>query len=113
MLEVGKEVLEALGYRVLTSRNGREALRVYNERKDEVNLIVTDMTMPEMGGLQLVQALQMRGSPVKIVVLSGYPLDEGWQGVWGDNVVAWVSKPLRVNEIAEVIKRALKGEAKT
>jgi signal transduction histidine kinase/ActR/RegA family two-component response regulator len=112
VLQVAREVLETLGYRVLTAQNGREALRVYNERKDEVDLIITDMTMPEMGGLQLVQALQMRGSQVRVVVLSGYPFVEGWQTVWGDNVVAWVSKPLRVNEIAEVVKRALTGEAK-
>jgi CheY-like chemotaxis protein len=111
VLQVGKEVLETLGYRVITAHNGREALRVYNERKGEVELIITDMTMPEMGGLQLVQALQMRGSLVKVIVLSGYPLVEGWQSVWGDNVIAWVSKPLRVNEIAEVVQRALKPEA--
>jgi DNA-binding NtrC family response regulator len=110
VLEVGKEMLEALGYRVLTAQNGRQALDLFDEREREIDLIVTDMTMPQMSGLGLVKAISERGSSVKVVVISGYPLVEGWESVWGENVVAWMSKPLRLKELAEVVARGLKRE---
>ena len=52
MREVGMQILEDLGYQVLSACNGREALKVFNEMKD-IDLIFTDIIMPDMGGLAM------------------------------------------------------------
>jgi signal transduction histidine kinase len=111
VLDVGKEMLETLGYRVLTARNGQDALHIFDKHESEIALIISDVTMPEISGLGLVKAIKERGSAVKVVVVSGYPLVEGWQRAWGENVVAWVSKPLRLKELAEVVARGLKQKS--
>ena len=67
--EVVKEMLEAEGYVVSTAANGREGLRLY--RKEPADLIITDIFMPEMEGLETIREL-LRSSPkVKIVAISG------------------------------------------
>jgi CheY-like chemotaxis protein len=67
--EVVKEMLEAEGYIVSMAANGKEGLRVY--QKELPDLIITDIFMPEMEGLETIRELQ-RGSPkVKIIAISG------------------------------------------
>lgn len=112
VLETGRRLLESLGYQVLTARNGREALEIYDSQGSEIALVLTDMVMPEMGGLQLVEGLRQRGSPVKVVVMSGYPLEEGWERIWGHQVAAWVQKPLSRLRLGEVLEKALSSEEK-
>jgi len=107
VLSVGQAMLEELGYRVLTARDGWEALAVYEQHRDEIALVVTDMVMPKMGGLELVQALRDRGSQVKAVGVSGYPLAVGWESIKGEDFVAYASKPLQLRELAEVVRKAL------
>jgi CheY-like chemotaxis protein len=50
VLDVGKELLEATGYTVLTAKDGREAVRVYKKSRDSIDIVVLDMVMPNMGG---------------------------------------------------------------
>jgi CheY-like chemotaxis protein len=67
--ELVKEMLEAEGYVVSTAANGKEGVRLY--RKELSDLIITDIFMPEMEGLETIRELQ-RGSPnVKIIAISG------------------------------------------
>jgi CheY-like chemotaxis protein len=67
--EIVKEMLEAEGYVVFTAANGKEGLRLF--RKESPDLIITDIFMPEMEGLETIRELH-RGSPqVKIVAISG------------------------------------------
>jgi CheY-like chemotaxis protein len=109
VLEAAQRILESLGYRVRTARNGQEALQEYERHQEEIALLITDMVMPEMGGLPLVQALRERGSQVRVVVLSGYPLEDGGEQIWGDEVVAWAPKPLSRKQFGEVVGRVLEA----
>ena len=55
MLEVTQAMLEHLGYQVITATNGRQGLEIYEQHQAEIALVLTDITMPEMGGIALSQ----------------------------------------------------------
>jgi two-component system cell cycle sensor histidine kinase/response regulator CckA len=50
ILDVGAQVLKKLGYEVLTARDGKEAIEVYQQNRQKVAMIILDLIMPEMGG---------------------------------------------------------------
>jgi len=71
LLEITREMLEAFNYRVLTASDGAEALALYEQHGKEIDVVVTDMTMPVMDGAALVQELRRIQPRVKVVCVSG------------------------------------------
>jgi two-component system, cell cycle sensor histidine kinase and response regulator CckA len=61
------------GYRVYEARNGQEALQVFDQHGDSIDLLLTDMRMPYMGGAELAQHLRARRRTLKLLCVSGYP----------------------------------------
>ncbi|MBN1917754.1 MAG: PAS domain-containing protein [Verrucomicrobia bacterium] len=77
VLELGRETLEQAGYTVLTAADGAEALSIYEQRGTEIDLLVTDATMPRMTGTQLIHHVLMAlRSDAKIVLCSGHIVRE-------------------------------------
>ena len=71
LLEITREMLEAFNFRVLTARDGAEALALYEQSGREIDVVVTDMMMPVMDGAALVQELRRIQPQVKVVCVSG------------------------------------------
>ena len=69
-------ILERGGYRVIETRNGGEALAAYERCNGDIDLVLTDVVMPVMGGPELVQRLQARSIAPKILYMSGYTADK-------------------------------------
>jgi CheY-like chemotaxis protein len=109
VLVVNRALLEELGYRLLTATNGRDALEIYAQYQAEVELVLTDMVMPEMDGAALVEALKAHNPNVKVILISGYPLDDEAEAgeVIGAEIVSWVQKPVDLADLAQVIARTL------
>lgn len=101
------EYLTALNYDVLTAANGREALQIYNESEGTVQLVLTDMVMPVMDGATLFARLKQAKSNVKLIAITGYPLDAGIVDLLEQEVYSFIQKPLRVEQVARSIKEAL------
>jgi len=106
--EAGRETLETLVYRVLAAANGREALEVYRSAVG-VDLVVTDIVMPEMGGKELVQELKKTNPYLKAVAITGHAA-EGIQGLRKEGILDIIQKPLDVNTLAQVIRRVLDAD---
>jgi CheY-like chemotaxis protein len=66
------QALVRAGYRVHEARNGQEALEVFDRQGDNVDLLLTDMRMPFMGGAELVSQLRTRRGTLKLLCISGY-----------------------------------------
>jgi two-component system cell cycle sensor histidine kinase/response regulator CckA len=105
------ESLELLNYRVVEASNGREALELLDRRGQEVALVVSDVVMPEMGGIALLEALGQRGLTVKVVLLTGHPLEHELEnlrkGKAGALLVDWLPKPPSLEELGKVVARGL------
>ena len=101
------EIISMLNYRVLTAANGEEALAIIDQNPNQIELVVSDMVMPVMGGATLYTRMQEKQPDAKMIVVTGYPLERGGQELLDQGIVAYVQKPLRVEEIAEAVQTAL------
>ncbi|MGB9775377.1 MAG: GAF domain-containing protein [Anaerolineae bacterium] len=101
----GREVLKRLGYRVLEAADGREALAVY--AAERVDLVLTDVVMPGMGGAALVEALRQQSPAVKVIAVTGYGEDQEVERIRRAGVSEVIRKPFEVERLAEVIRRVL------
>ena len=107
VLAVIQATLEQLGYRVLTAANGPEALAVHGQRGAEISLVLTDLVMPEMGGVALFHALQAHDPAIKVVVTTGYPLGEEYQQLQAQGIAGWIQKPPDRDQLARILRQAL------
>ena len=67
------QALMRAGYRVHEARNGNEAMKLFEQHGDSVDLVLTDMRMPFMGGADLARQLRSRRQTLKLLCISGYP----------------------------------------
>lgn len=105
--EAIQRVLESHNYRVLTARNGKEAVTAFLRQREEVNLVLTDVMMPEMGGAALVRSLRLLNSRIKIIATSGLE-PEGKRGELAVLGVATIlPKPCGPQELLNAIRTEL------
>ncbi|MCG3207930.1 MAG: Sensor histidine kinase RcsC [Anaerolineae bacterium] len=110
VLEIGQTMLKHLGYRVITATNGHEALDLFRQHQPDIDLVLTDMTMPVMGGAELTAALRAQNPSIKVIALTGYPLDSEARQLLSEGFVTWLQKPLRLTTLAETIQHTLAEE---
>ena len=103
-----KDYLQMWGYQVLEAANGQEGLLVVQQQRERVSLIVSDVVMPRMGGINLFRALQQQGTHIPIIFLTGHPLDEEMMAVLrAEGLQAWLPKPPDLGQLAQVIASVL------
>ncbi len=100
--------LDLLNYQVLSAANGQEALRILEKYEDQVALILSDIVMPEMGGVALLRAINQKGLTVRMVMLTGHPLDQALEELRPLGLHGWMLKPPSMENLANVIARALR-----
>ena len=105
----GQRALELLGYRVLTAANGQEALEVYRSA-ERIDLVLTDIVMPEMGGRELMRELRKMNPRVKAVVVTGYAMEEDLRELREEGIVDVIHKPFDLSTLKEVVRHALDGD---
>ncbi|MBN1976516.1 MAG: response regulator [Anaerolineae bacterium] len=112
--EGGRAILESLGYHVLAADNGLEALEVYRsvcaEGSREIDLVITDVVMPEMGGKVLVQELKKIRPGVKVLAISGYVLKDDLQVLKEAGILGTIQKPFEVDALAAATRQALDAD---
>ncbi len=100
--------LEALNYRGLEAANGRDALLAFEQAKDEIALVLSDLVMPEMGGKELISTLRQLGATIPAVILTGYPQEDPAEELQGAGPRTWLQKPINLGQLAQTIAEALK-----
>jgi CheY-like chemotaxis protein len=107
ILDLSKQLLEMLGYRVLTAGNPGEAIRLAAEHSGEIHLLLTDVIMPEMNGRELARKLLYLYPGLKRLFMSGYTADIiAHHGVL-DEGVQFLQKPFSLNALADKVREAL------
>jgi two-component system cell cycle sensor histidine kinase/response regulator CckA len=99
--------LELLNYGVLEAANGREALMMLEQHSEEIALILSDVVMPELGGIALLRVLRERGLSIPVVMLTGHPLEREMEDLRAQGMTDWLPKPSELEQLAEVVARAL------
>jgi CheY-like chemotaxis protein len=109
--EVARQALMEFGYRVITAGRGVEALRIFQDRRQEIQLVLTDMLMPEMDGPTLIAALRVLDPAVKIVGITGMGDTTGMSGLKTLALAAVLTKPFTIKRLLAVIREALPAKA--
>ncbi|MCB0112972.1 MAG: response regulator [Caldilineaceae bacterium] len=102
-----ENMLDALGYRVRAAASGIEALAIPHAQLGRLDLLLTDLVMPEMGGIDLYRSIKQIKPTIKALVISGYPMDEAGQAFLDQGAIDWLPKPFSVVDLAKKIRTVL------
>ena len=111
IIKVIKEILEALGYHVLTAGNGREALEIYEENKNKIDLVILDMIMPDMSGGETFEHLKEINPDIKVILSSGYSLNGEAAGIMARGCQGFIQKPAGLAILSQKIREVLGSKA--
>jgi two-component system cell cycle sensor histidine kinase/response regulator CckA len=105
--DLGKRMLGAAGYSVLTASNGNEALKVYRKRRTEISLIILDLIMPELGGKDCLKELLKLDPQIKVLISSGFAPDDATREIVQTESKGFIDKPFKRTEMLRMIRNVL------
>ncbi len=109
---VAQRALEKVGYRVITAADGLEALEAYRRHRDEVDLIITDVVMPKLGGIALYRTLRQEGMAVRFLFTSGYAAHEILRGDLAEGELQLLQKPWTLADLTHRVRDVLDSARK-
>ena len=104
LAHLGRVLLDKLGYRVITRTDSAKALETFRENPHQFNLVVSDMTMPKMTGLQLAREIHHINPETPVIICSGYNEQLEELDLKAEDIRAILRKPLSLNDMAPVIR---------
>jgi two-component system cell cycle sensor histidine kinase/response regulator CckA len=102
--------LTAHGYRAYTAEDGSDALALYFQRRGEISLVLTDISMAQMDGVSLVRSLRRVDAKAKIIVSSGHLQKDMITVLGGLGVKSFLNKPYTADKLLRAVQATLKGE---
>ena len=108
---VTQETLESFGYRVLTADGGAAAISIYAKRKGEISIVLTDMMMPEMDGIAIVQALRVLNPDVEVIAASGLADADTVAKAASVGISHFLQKPYTTESLLRILSEMREGRA--
>ncbi len=105
--ETGQTMLEELGYTVLTAQSGAEGIETYTRHKNQIDLVVLDMIMPDMGGAETFERLRSVTPDLKILLSSGYGLNQQVASILERGCDGFIQKPFNLTELSQKVRGVL------
>jgi len=112
ILEVGAEMLEAVGYEVITAAEGRQAIEIYKEKKAEIGVVLLDMIMPTMSGGEIFDQLKRIDNTVCVILSSGYSLDGEASEIISRGCNGFIQKPFDIKALSGKIHQVLQADSR-
>ena len=110
ILDIGTQMLEGLGYKVITAMGGKHGLELFDRNEGAVDLVILDMIMPDLGGRDTFSALRSRASNVKVLLSSGYSLDGQAEEILAQGCKGFIQKPFTISELSKKVREILEAE---
>jgi two-component system, cell cycle sensor histidine kinase and response regulator CckA len=102
--------LRKVGYRVIQAEDGEDALRQWTGRAQEIDMVITDVVMPRLTGLELIPQLLTLSPNLPILMISGYPREDASPTV-ASGGVEFLPKPFRLDELLKNVRSLLARKA--
>ena len=112
LVAIFERALQRAGYTVLSANTGEQALRVIEEAAGEVDLVITDVVMPGMGGRELVWRLHTHYPRIPAILLSGYADREAALEMMEGDQPLFLEKPIDLTELTDIVRQVL-GDRKS
>jgi len=107
IIDVGRDVLEKLGYQVLTAKSGKEAIEIYKINQKKIDMVILDMVMPEMGGGDIYDKLRDVNPNIKVLLSSGYSIDGQASKILSRGCDGFIQKPFDIKFLSLEIRKIL------
>ncbi len=114
--DLARGALENAGFTVLEARDGLEAVECFEEKRDGIDLVLLDMTMPRMGGAEAFRRIRSLAPAIKVLLTSGYTQKESLESLADLPPDGFLQKPFRVRELVGKVREILRdsqGKFKT
>jgi CheY-like chemotaxis protein len=107
IIEVGQEILNALGYEVMPALSGQEAVEIYAKNSTSIDMVVLDMIMPGMSGGEAYDQLKKVNPQVRVLLCSGYSLSGQAAEILERGCDGFIQKPFKIRELSVKIREIL------
>jgi CheY-like chemotaxis protein len=107
VIEVGKRMLEKIGYKVLLAGCGKDAVKVYQKNKGEIDIVILDMVMPDIGGGEAFDMLREINSELKVLLSSGYSIDGQASEIMKRGCDGFIQKPFNIKQVSQKLRGIL------
>jgi DNA-binding NtrC family response regulator len=107
LVDIGRQMLEHLGYELITRTSSIEALELFKAEPDGFDLVITDMTMPNMTGDKLAKAMMKIRPDIPIILCTGFSERITEENAWKIGIRKLAMKPLAMRNLAEAIRKVL------
>jgi len=104
-----ERLLTGLGYTVIVAEDGAEALRLFQERRSEIDLMLMDVVMPGKSGRDVYAAVRALGSDVPVVFMTGYSAEVAPHALGSDTGCRVLYKPYDLDALSSVVREVLQG----
>lgn len=108
--QIAQQILLSLGYHVITAENGEHALSIAAAYPDDINLMITDVVMPQMGGRELAERLSPLRQHLRVVFMSGYTDDAIVRHGLMDDRLEFIQKPFTADALARKVRASLDAD---
>ena len=107
---LSQAILHSLGYKSITADNGENALKVYAENRDKIDLVLLDLSMPGIGGIKCLEKLITSNPAIKVIIASGYSSKVAVKDSIKFGAKDYIIKPFTKTELSGVIRNVLDNE---
>lgn len=111
--EMAADLLKTMGYEVITAENGVEAVSIYEENKDSIDLVLLDVIMPKMGGSETFNKIKEINNNANIVITSGFAVDEEIGKMINNGALGFIKKPYYATSFSQKIACYIKSKELT
>jgi len=105
--EIGEAVLKSLNYQVITAADGLEAVQLFSESRDAINLVILDLVMPRLGGGEAARMMQEIRKDVPMIFATGYDREDAMTCSTLPEKCILLSKPYRLDELSQILRSLL------
>ena len=106
ILKICTKLLNQLGYHVITAESGPKAIEIFISKKDQIDLVILDMLMPQMNGAEVARNIRSIAPDMGILISSGYNLEEDGVKKKSD-VNGYIQKPFKLQQLSTAIRNIL------
>ncbi len=110
VLNIGSSILKEFGYKVVTAKDGLQALDVYKDRKEAVDLVILDLSMPRMSGRETLQGLLEMNPDLKVIISSGFARSAPVNDLLQIGASGFIQKPYRIRKLLQTVRGVLDGK---
>jgi PAS domain S-box-containing protein len=107
LTQMGKQILENLGYKVVTKSSSVEALEFFRSAPDRFDLVISDVTMPHMTGIQLAKEIKHINPDIPIILCSGHSATITGEQIKAFGISDFIMKPIIKSELARIVRKVL------